>query len=176
MSRTFFARLCVVAMCMYSTFTYAHHTYRHLLIGHTYLSQQTGMIQKNNGDEKAVTQNQIERLQRLRMDLESSNKYQESEFLRLINGFTQEIETFNEASLNLLRNISDAAYNKNMSLLFIATQGLLIDYDLSNYHLGEANKKRNILVEQRVLPSSNDRLNFELELDLLAIWNYEFTN
>lgn len=176
MSRTFFARLCVVAMCMYSTFTYAHHTHRHLLIGHTYLSQQTGMTQKNNGDEKAVTQNQIERLQRLRMDLESSNKYQESEFLRLINGFAEEIETFNEASLNLLRNISDAAYNKNMSLLFIATQGLLIDYDLSNHHLGEAKKKRNILVEQRFLPSSNDSLNFELELDLMAIWNYEFTN
>lgn len=63
-----------------------------------------------------------------------------------------------------------------MSLLFIATQGLLIDYDLSNHHLGEAKKKRNILVEQRFFPSSNDRLNFELELDLLAIWNYEFTN
>lgn len=176
MSHTFIVRLCVVVLCILSTGSYAHYPEKNLFGRHAVLDDQVENLQLYERDNETATLIRIDRLQRLRIALQSSSKDQEYYFLRRINGFANEVESFEDESLNLLRSISDAAYNKNMSELFVATQGLLIDYHLSKYNLEKAKEKRAFLLEEEFLPSSNDSLNIELELDIITIWNHEFTN
>lgn len=176
MSHTFIVRLCVVVLCILSTGSYAHYPEKNLFDEHSVLDDQVENLQLNERDNETATLIRIDRLQRLRIALQSSSKDQEYYFLRRINGFANEVESFDDEALNLLRSISDAAYNKNMSELFVATKGLLIDYHLSKYNLEKAKEKRAFLLEEEFLPSSNDSLNIELELDIITIWNREFTN
>lgn len=176
MRHTFIVRLCVVLVCILSTHSYAHHSEKNLFGGHVVLDDQVENLHLDEQDNETATLIRIDRLQSLRIALKSSRKNQEYYFLRRINGFANEVESFDDESLNLLRSISDAAYNKNMRELFVATQGLLIDYHLSKYNLVKAKEKRAFLLEQEFLPSSNDSLNIELELDIITIWNREFTN
>lgn len=176
MSHTFIIRLCVVVLCILSTGSYAHYPEKYLLGRHAVLDDQVENLQLSERDNETATLIRIDRLQSLRIALKSSRKDQEYYFLRRINGFANEVESFDDEALNLLRSISDAAYNKNMSELFVATKGLLIDYHLSKYNLEKAKENRSFLLEEEFLPSSNDSLNIELELDIITIWNREFTN
>ena len=176
MRHTFIVRLCVVLVCILSTHSYADHSEKNLFGGHVVLDDQVENLHLDEQDNETATLIRIDRLQSLRIALKSSRKNQEYYFLRRINGFANEVKSFDDESLNLLRSISDAAYNKNMRQLFVATQGLLIDYHLSKYNLEKAKEKRAFLLEQEFLPSSNDSLNIELELDIITIWNREFTN
>ena len=176
MSHTFIVRLCVVVLCILSTGSYAHYPEKNLFDEPSVLYDQVENLQLNERDNETATLIRIDRLQRLRIALQSSSKDQEYYFLRRINGFANEVESFHDEALNLLLSISDAAYNKNMSELFVATKGLLIDYHLSKYNLEKAKEKRAFLLEEEFLPSSNDSLNIELELDIITIWNREFTN
>jgi len=176
MRHTFIVRLCVVLVCILSTHSYADHSEKNLFGGHVVLDDQVENLHLDEQDNETATLIRIDRLQSLRIALKSSRKNQEYYFLRRINGFANEVKSFDDESLNLLRSISDAAYNKNMRELFVATQGLLIDYHLSKYNLEKAKEKRAFLLEQEFLPSSNDSLNIELELDIITIWNREFTN
>ena len=176
MSHTFIVRLCVVVLCILSTGSYAHYPEKNLFDEHSVLDDQVENLQLSERDNETATLIRIDRLQSLRIALKSSRKDQEYYFLRRINGFANEVESFDDEALNLLRSISDAAYNKNMSELFVATKGLLIDYHLSKYNLEKAKENRSFLLEEEFLPSSNDSLNIELELDIITIWNREFTN
>ncbi len=181
MSHTSIRQLCEVALCVLSILTHAHYSFAHypdaiIVNGHAIPSKQVDQAGLNEQGDEPATLIRIDRLQNIKLALQSSNKDKESYFLRRINGFANNVETFGDTSLNLLRSISDAAYNKNMSELFIVTQGLLIDYHLSKYNLEKAKNHRTFLLEQGFLPSSNDSLNIELELDIISIWNREFSN
>ena len=176
MMNKYFGRLCLLVFSMLGSQIYAHYPNKSGSEGYFISEANFNSEPQSRKSEDAQQANRIDQLQKLSMSLQSSNEDEQTKYLQRINRFANEVESFNEESLQLLRIISDAAYNKNMKLLFIATQGLLIDYDLSMNHLEDAKEKRAFLFNQKVMPSSSDSLNIELELDLISICNLEFDN
>ena len=77
MSHTFIVRLCVVVLCILSTGSYAHYPEKNLFGGHAVLDDQAENLPLNERDNETATLIRIDRLQRLRIALQSSSKDQE---------------------------------------------------------------------------------------------------